>query len=359
MEISATAQNGKAYIRIIGEIAGWKDSAESFKYDLNQLKKDGIKDVVLYINSPGGNCFEANEIVNEINGFGGTVTGEGGALVASAATYIAINCDSFEMPENGMFMVHQARGGCWGTQTEIESYLTLLKGMNTTYFDAYCNKMSMDKKDFEEKWKAGDYWMTAKEAKDNGFVTDIKKPTKIDKATAKMIQACGWKELVAITDTEETNKNQTNTNQTMDAKTIAPLLGMSADASETSIHAAILQMKSKADLYDTLKADVEAKEKADKDNKIKTALDAAVKDKKIAATDRASWEQLFASNFETAQAALDGIQAVEKPKVTAAGSTEGTDKKFEDHTPDALAELEQKDPEAFSRIFNDYMKRNK
>ena len=104
MEITATAQNGKAYIRIIGEIAGWKDSAEDFRYELNQLKKDGIKDIVLYINSPGGNCFEANEIVNEINSFGGSVIGEGGALVASAATYIAINCTEFTMPENGMFM---------------------------------------------------------------------------------------------------------------------------------------------------------------------------------------------------------------------------------------------------------------
>ena len=67
MEITATAQNGKAYIRIIGEIAGWKDSAEDFRYELNQLKKDGIKDIVLYINSPGGNCFEANVIFNWIN----------------------------------------------------------------------------------------------------------------------------------------------------------------------------------------------------------------------------------------------------------------------------------------------------
>ena len=155
MEISATAQNGKAYIRITGEIAGWKDSADDFRYELNQLKKDGIKDVVLYINSPGGNCFEANEIVNEINSFGGSVTGEGGALVASAATYIAINCSEFTMPENGMFMIHQTRGGCHGTLSEIESYLELLKGMNKTYFDAYCNKMSMNKKEFEDKWKGG------------------------------------------------------------------------------------------------------------------------------------------------------------------------------------------------------------
>ena len=49
----------------------------------------------IYINSPGGECFEANEIVNVIKRFPGKITGEGGALVASAATYIAINCTSF------------------------------------------------------------------------------------------------------------------------------------------------------------------------------------------------------------------------------------------------------------------------
>ena len=68
----------------------------------------------IYINSPGGECFEANEIVNVIKKFPGKITGEGGALVASAATYIAINCTSFSMPANGLFMIHQVSGGACG-----------------------------------------------------------------------------------------------------------------------------------------------------------------------------------------------------------------------------------------------------
>ena len=89
-----------------------------------------IKDVHIYINSPGGECFEANEIVNVIKKFPGKITGEGGALVASAATYIAINCTSFSMPANGLFMIHQVSGGACGRVADIESALEVMRQQN-------------------------------------------------------------------------------------------------------------------------------------------------------------------------------------------------------------------------------------
>ena len=92
MNLTATAENGRARIELKGTISKWRETEAEFTSKVEQLIRSGIKDVHIYINSPGGECFEANEIVNVIKKFPGKITGEGGALVASAATYIAINC---------------------------------------------------------------------------------------------------------------------------------------------------------------------------------------------------------------------------------------------------------------------------
>ena len=81
MNITAKAENGRAVISIKGQIAGWRDSEKNFTATVDSLIESGVKDAHLYINSPGGDCFEANEIVNVMKRFPGTVTGEGGALV--------------------------------------------------------------------------------------------------------------------------------------------------------------------------------------------------------------------------------------------------------------------------------------
>ena len=71
MNISAIKEKGKARIEIKGTIAGWRDTERNFTRSVEDMIREGIKDVHLYINSPGGDCFEANEIVNVIRKFPG------------------------------------------------------------------------------------------------------------------------------------------------------------------------------------------------------------------------------------------------------------------------------------------------
>ena len=103
MNLTATAENGLPGLNSKAQYQNGGRRKRNSTSKVEQLIRSGIKDVHIYINSPGGECFEANEIVNVIKKFPGKITGEGGALVASAATYIAINCTSFSMPANGLF----------------------------------------------------------------------------------------------------------------------------------------------------------------------------------------------------------------------------------------------------------------
>lgn len=200
MNITAKAENGRALISIKGMISGWRDTEKNFTATIDSLIESGVKDAHLYINSQGGDCFEANEIVNVIKRFPGKITGEGGAMVASAATYIAIHCASFMMPENGLFMIHQPRGVAAGRKAEIESYLALLEKMGKTYYEAYLARTTLPEKEFKAKWEAGDFWMNAKEAKQYGFATGISGKTTITEATATMIAEAGYSGPVAVTE---------------------------------------------------------------------------------------------------------------------------------------------------------------
>lgn len=361
--IHASTQGQKALIRITGTI-GWDTDSEQFRRTVDAIVEQGITDAHLYLNGPGGSCFDAEEIVNILSVFNGKVTGEGGTLVASAYTRIAMFCESFSMPENGMFMIHKPAGGTCGTANEIESYLKLIRNIETQYFNTYKEKAT-DSTILETQWNAGDWWLTAQEAKDNGFIVSIKEKTKIGAHTTALISACGCPASKIPT----ININEKEENE-MDLKATAKALGLPESASEAEITAAIAKgVKASQDLAE-LQASIAQKEKEQKAEKIKAALDKAIEDKRITADMRTNWEKMLNADFDTANASLAELQAVKKLDVktpskggasASAGKVTHQGKTFEelqDENLDALAELLKDDPKAYDELFNDYVKRN-
>ena len=206
--------------------------------------------------------------------------------------------------------------------------------------------------------------MTAQEAKDWGFITEIKEPVKIDQETAKAIKDSGSPIAIATADITPSPKNLIN----MDVKATAISLGMDANSTEEQVNARIAENAKKAADYETLKAKNEQKEKEEKVAKIKAELDAAEKDKRISADNRANWQAQFEKDFEGTKALLGGLQPVVKPlsaeikpSVDGKGATyQGkTFEQLQDEDPDMLAELEDKNPEAYNALFADWKKRNK
>jgi len=358
-QISAVKSGIKAEIRIIGVI-GWETDAEGFRAQVDALIKDGVQDAHIYIQSPGGNCFDAAEIVNIISKFKGTVSGEGGSLVASAATYIAIHCKTFEMPENGMFMIHKPSGFAVGSAKDIEAYLGLMKNIETQYYDDY-KAIARNLTVFDEKWNGGsDWWMTAKEAKEQGLITDVRQKTRIDRETAAQIKACGCP--FEIEEIQSINQNA----EKMDLQATALMLGLPTTATEAEVKAKLEANKKAASDLEALQAAQAQREKTEKAAKVKAALDKAIADKRIKADCRAEWESMLDANFETASKALDSIAPVEKLSSQIVTSAEGkktykgkTFAQLQDENPELLAELEASDPEAFAELFNESYKGGK
>lgn len=346
---------GKALIRITGEI-GWDVDADGFRREVDMLVAAGVTDVHLYLNGPGGSCFDAAEIVNILSSFTGEVTGEGGALVASAYTYIAMHCKTFVMPANGQFMVHRPKGCAAGTTDEILAYHKLLSDVEAGYLAKYKERVK-DAAVLEAKWKT-DWWMTAAEAAAAGFITAVKDQAKIDRATARMIAACGCPQDIELL---------INTKEDMDLKAMAVALGIPEGSTEEEVRARIDANKKAAERLEGVERAAKEREKNELAAKVKARLDKAVADKVIKADVRADWEGKLTEDFEGGCRMLDGIAPAARlsdglKAETTGGKTTVQGKTFEqlqDEEPETLAALEKEQPEVFASLFADWKKRNK
>jgi ATP-dependent protease ClpP protease subunit len=340
--ITAEKKGKRAEIRIIGVI-GWETSSEDFRRQVDNIVADGVKDAHIYINSLGGSCFDASEIVNIISKFKGNVTGEGGAIVASAGTYIALHCKGFSMPANGQFMVHKPHCFAEGTADELAATLKGLKDTEALYYEAY-KSVASDISELDKHWGAGDWWMTANEAKEMGFITAVRPRVKIDKDTAEQARACGCP--VALVSDEKT---ETKNDKKMDF--IALALGLKSDATEADITAKLTELQNKAARVDELERTIKGVREA----QVAAMVDAVV-GKKITADKRQHFVDLGNnSGVDVLKNTLDAIPEIVKPTgVIVPGKTvDGKleEKKFEDLTEAELKDLRDNNRAEYVRLF--------
>ena len=347
---ASSTTSATAEIRISGIIHQWQNSSAQFKQEIDALIAKGITDVSLYINTPGGSVFEANEIANEIRRFKGTITGYGGALVASAGGYLALICDTFEMPENGQFMYHKPMGMIQGNEDKVASDLKLLQNFTKDYRKAYADKTGMTEDEIEANWVKGDVWLTAQEAKDAGFITAVSpKKEKITEGIKALFIACGIPNVPTVNTNEPDMKNR---------NAILSALGLAADATDEQIEQAVKDAKAKADLSDN-------SEQATKDAakiKAEAVVTAAHTANKIDASQIPQWNALATTNYEGTKAILESMPAIKKVSeqltVEANAEKSGREKWTLDdylaNDPQALTELEKKDPDKFVALNEAY-----
>lgn len=294
---SAQQANGRAEIRIDGDISGYGSSASSFRAALQALVSAGVRDAHVYLHTRGGNVFEANEIVNEVRRFPGRVTGEGGALVASAGTYIMLHLEDFTMAANGMVMIHKPSGVVEGNEDQVEGSLQGLKKLTQQYRALYAKAMGKKEQEVEDLWSKGDVWLTAQEAKAMGLVARIAEAVELDEEELEAMTACGApKDKLP----KAAAKGATNQPQQMDIKALRATLGMPDTATEAEVLARVNELKL---------AEERSRQAAQEQRKaeVKALIDAAVKDRKITEAHRASYEAKFATAFDATKAELEGL----------------------------------------------------
>lgn len=343
--ITAEAKENKAYLRITGLIYEWNNSAEEVTRKIDEFLAQGIEDVHVYLNGPGGDVFQAAEIENQIQRFPGSKTGEAGALLASAYTKIAISLDSCEQAENGQFMYHKPSGRLSGNEDAIASGLKLLQNMSTQYKEAYAAKTGIAIEVIEANWATGDVWLSAKEAVSQKFLSGTtKKNAPITKETKALFEACGSPTIPKITNHKKTLK-------TMDQKILALSLGLPEDASEETIKATIQANKKAAEEVAGLRAEKALKETADATAKVDTLINGAIAAKKVNATQGESLKTWAKADYAACESYINGLTALGKLSDKVVPGGEGNVKEFSAMTDEEKQTLADEDPDAFKAAY--------
>lgn len=342
--IEASANGTTGTIRIVDRISEYSQSSSStIKTIVDEYLKTGVVDVEVYINSAGGNCFEATEMCNDLKRLP-KVTIKIGSVAASAATYFMTQFSSVAFP-NSQIMIHRPRLGTYGDVITIKADLKLLENTTEDYKTAYSTKMNKTVEQIEAFFAQGDYWMTANEAKAQGLLDSILDQT--EEVTAESITIL---EAVAAPIIPKINiKNP----KLMERKQLISRLKLSADATDAEIEVALTTLETKASKTDTL----EASAKANQEARATALVDQAILDKKITADLKDNYLKLANADFDGTKTVLNAMQRVTKisEEIEGTGASAISREKwtledFQNNDPEALMEMMSKEPERFKKL---------
>ncbi len=177
--ITAKAQAEKPVveIRIYDEISFWGTTAEAFVAELDAAAAGGA-DIVVSLNSPGGDVFDALAIYNALRRYAGRVTTRVDGFAASAASLIAMAGDQLIMPENAQLMIHNAWTIAGGTAEDLRSTADMMDRVRGGVVAAYARKSGQDADKIVEMMDATT-WMSALEAQALGFCDLIEDPVRL------------------------------------------------------------------------------------------------------------------------------------------------------------------------------------
>lgn len=144
-----------------------------FNQELAALGED-VPEIVVRINSGGGDVFAANAIYTRLKDHTAKITVKIDGWAASAATIIAMAGDTIKIAKNGVFMIHDPAMTVWDTfkAEDFEKMAEELKVIKQSIINTYAMKTGRDEQEIsafmsEEKWWTGDA------AVENGFCDEL------------------------------------------------------------------------------------------------------------------------------------------------------------------------------------------
>ena len=258
----------EAVIEIYGQIGyeGWdreddENTARLMSGELDRIKALNAKRITVKINSLGGDVNHALAIHDLLAEHPALVTTQINGLCASAATIVAMAGKERRMSKNALFLIHQCSAYVGrANQEQLAQELETQKTVNGRMLDIYTAACNGKEAEISELLKANNglgKWLTATEAKDFGFVTDIYNESRktayftqsafsdnglpaLPEAFADMVAAedtrSPWQSLVDLL-TRHFSGNDNPQNQTLtDMKKLFPLLAVALALQDTAAY---------------------------------------------------------------------------------------------------------------------------
>jgi ATP-dependent protease ClpP protease subunit len=136
------------------------------------LRSIGKNDVIVNINSPGGDMFEGIAIYNLLREHPAKVTVNVMGLAASAASIIAMAGDEIRMGLGSFMMIHNAWGVVVGNRHDLANASTLFDSFDSALADIYEARTGAKRADIVKMMDA-ETFMSPTQAVDAGFADAV------------------------------------------------------------------------------------------------------------------------------------------------------------------------------------------
>ena len=143
---------------------------------------DALESVEVEINSPGGSVFEGQRIYSALRSMsarGVEITTTVNGLAASMGSVILMAGDKRQMTHGSRIMIHEASTIAMGDSRALRKTADLLEGISSEIAGIYAERTGGEQKAIRNLMFA-ETWMTAEQAKENGFVNTVIKDGKAE-----------------------------------------------------------------------------------------------------------------------------------------------------------------------------------
>lgn len=172
-------ENPIKVINLYGIVKSERDKSENetiistkfLKTELENVSTD--EDIIINLNSPGGDVFEGITIFNMLNRHKGKVTIYVVEEACSIASVIAMAGDVVKMPSNSKMMIHEPTTFTYGGSKEFLEVADRLDKVRSRLINCYLSKnKTLTEKQLSKMIKE-ETWMTGEEAKKLGFCDEV------------------------------------------------------------------------------------------------------------------------------------------------------------------------------------------
>lgn len=177
-DIRAAASDDERTINIYDQIGAdpWTGAGMTGKLVASVLRRADGADVVVNINSPGGDFFEGLAIHNLLATYKGNVIVNVIGLAASAASVIAMAGDDVNIAESAFIMIHNSWTIALGNRDDMRDIANTLEQFDNSMVALYAARTGQSEADIEAMMIA-ETWINGKDAVEQGFASAIM-PTK-------------------------------------------------------------------------------------------------------------------------------------------------------------------------------------
>lgn len=162
----------------------WTGEGVTAKRIAAALRAIGERDVVVNINSPGGDMFEGLAIYNLLREHKGRVTVKVLGVAASAASIIAMAGDEVQVARAGFLMIHNAWVLAAGNRHDFRDYADYLEPFDASMADIYVARSGQELATVQ-KMMDGETWIGGSAAIEQGFADALLASDEIEQGDEK------------------------------------------------------------------------------------------------------------------------------------------------------------------------------